>query len=78
MTDPAEAELVEALVELHAAAARVRELLAEAAAPGGFTFRRLAAVTGLPLATLSRWRLEVPILPTLRAAARRRATPGRS
>ena len=70
-----EKELVEALVELHRCAADVRRCLAEATVPGGFTFRRVAAVTGLSLATVGRWRLEVPILPTLRAAARRRANP---
>ena len=64
------AEIEDAAAELADAAERMRSALYAATAEIGY--RRTAEVSGLPLATVQRWRLEVPPSPTLRHAEARR------
>ena len=58
------------LAELHAAATAARDALAHACHAA--SYRRTADATGLHLATVTRWRYEVPVEPVLRAAQARR------
>lgn len=67
-----EVDLVEALEDLEAAASKVRRLLAENTRRHGY--RATAAMAGLTVHTVQRWRHEVPPSPALRAAQARRTT----
>ena len=71
MTDYEQEAITDALDALEAAAARAGSVLFAAVSDHGY--RTVAAATGLSLATVQRWRLEVPPAATLRTARLRRA-----
>ncbi|MCY3663323.1 MAG: hypothetical protein OXH28_10980 [bacterium] len=64
----------DAVARLHAAAMAARDALAHAC--HATSYRRTADATGLPLATVTRWRYEVPVEPVIRTADARRDPMG--
>ena len=67
-TAQAVAELLAAIEVLELASEHLQQLLQRATLRHHFSLRELVKLTGLPLATVQRWRLDVPPSPALRRA----------